>query len=75
HVIVESLLAGCPVIISDQTPWKNIEHEGAGWTIPLEKEETFISALNDIVHMDSERFQQLHDHNSHQMLEIKKHYN
>ncbi|HEF1856261.1 glycosyltransferase family 4 protein [Bacillus thuringiensis] len=59
HVIVESLLAGCPVIISDQTPWKNIENEGAGWTIPLEKEETFISALNDIVHMDSERFQQL----------------
>ncbi|MBJ8024861.1 glycosyltransferase family 4 protein [Bacillus cereus] len=59
HVIVESLLAGCPVIISDQTPWKNIENEGAGWTIPLEKEETFISALNEIVHMDSEEFQQL----------------
>lgn len=59
HVIVESLLAGCPVIISDQTPWKNIENEGAGWTIPLEKEETFIAALNDIVHMDSEEFQQL----------------
>ena len=59
HVIVESLLAGCPVIISDQTPWKNIENEGAGWTIPLEKEETFISALNDIVHMDSEEFQKL----------------
>ncbi|HFK1812062.1 TPA: glycosyltransferase family 4 protein [Bacillus cereus] len=59
HVIVESLLAGCPVIISDQTPWKNLENEGAGWTIPLEKEETFIAALNDIVHMDSEEFQQL----------------
>ncbi|MED3075883.1 glycosyltransferase [Bacillus wiedmannii] len=59
HVIVESLLAGCPVIISDQTPWKNLKNEGAGWTIPLEKEETFISALNDIVHMDSEEFQQL----------------
>ncbi|MGR5966571.1 glycosyltransferase [Bacillus cereus] len=59
HVIVESLLAGCPVIISDQTPWKNLENEGAGWTISLEKEETFIAALNDIVHMDSEEFQQL----------------
>ncbi|AHA75397.1 MULTISPECIES: glycosyltransferase family 4 protein [Bacillus] len=59
HVIVESLLAGCPVIISDQTPWKNLKNEGAGWTIPLEKEETFISALNDIVHMDSEEFQKL----------------
>ncbi|PFU03509.1 glycosyl transferase family 1 [Bacillus thuringiensis] len=59
HVIVESLLAGCPVIISDQTPWRNLENEGAGWTIPLEKEETFIAALNDIVHMDSEEFQQL----------------
>ncbi|HEQ3528493.1 TPA: glycosyltransferase [Bacillus cereus] len=59
HVIVESLLAGCPVIISDQTPWRNLENEGAGWTIPLKKEETFIAALNDIVHMDSEEFQQL----------------
>ncbi|PFE92785.1 glycosyl transferase family 1 [Bacillus thuringiensis] len=59
HVIVESLLAGCPVIISDQTPWRNLENEGAGWTIPLEKEGTFIAALNDIVHMDSEEFQQL----------------
>ncbi|MBG9937308.1 glycosyl transferase family 1 [Bacillus tropicus] len=59
HVIVESLLAGCPVIISDQTPWRNLENEGAGWTIPLEKEETFIAALNDLVHMDSEELQQL----------------
>ncbi|WP_459501265.1 glycosyltransferase family 4 protein [Bacillus sp. C1] len=59
HVIVESLLAGCPVIISDKTPWRNLENENAGWTIPLEKEERFTTALNDLVHMNSEESQQL----------------
>jgi glycosyltransferase involved in cell wall biosynthesis len=35
HVILEALLAGTPVLISDQTPWRNLEKEGVGWDIPL----------------------------------------
>lgn len=31
HVIAESLMAGTPVLISDQTPWSDIEELGAGW--------------------------------------------
>src|ERR1019366_6035225 len=31
HVICEALLAGCPVLISDQTPWRDLEKRGAGW--------------------------------------------
>ena len=27
HSIIESLLAGCPVIISDRTPWRNLQKE------------------------------------------------
>ncbi|MCP4379946.1 MAG: glycosyltransferase family 4 protein [Hyphomicrobiales bacterium] len=36
HVILESLSAGCPVLISDQTPWRGLEQAGAGWDLPLE---------------------------------------
>ena len=25
HVIFEALAAGCPILISDQTPWRNLE--------------------------------------------------
>ena len=35
HSIYESLHAGCPVIISDQTPWRNLESVFAGWDISL----------------------------------------
>ncbi len=45
HAIVEALSAGCPVIISDQTPWHQIEELGAGWTIPLDHEHAWESAL------------------------------
>lgn len=35
HAIFESLGAGCPVLISDTTPWKGLEAAQAGWEIPL----------------------------------------
>jgi len=35
HVIIESLLAGCPVLISDRTPWTGLEKHGAGWSYSL----------------------------------------
>ena len=33
HVVMESLLAGTPVIISDRTPWKQLEPDGAGFMV------------------------------------------
>lgn len=36
HVILESLSAGRPVIISDQTPWRNLDNDQCGWDIGLE---------------------------------------
>ncbi|MCU4175071.1 glycosyltransferase [Carboxylicivirga sp. N1Y90] len=38
HVILESLSAGRPVLISDQTPWRGLENIRAGWDISLESE-------------------------------------
>jgi glycosyltransferase involved in cell wall biosynthesis len=36
HVIAESLAVGTPVLISDRTPWRNLESAGVGWDLPLE---------------------------------------
>jgi len=54
HVIGEALAVGCPVLISDQTPWRNLESEGVGWDIPLAETERFQSVLQQCVDGDGE---------------------
>ena len=54
HVICEALASGCPVLISDQTPWRNLEAEGVGWDIPLGETERFRSVLQQCVDCDHE---------------------
>jgi glycosyltransferase involved in cell wall biosynthesis len=56
HVISEALASGCPVLISDQTPWRNLEAEGIGWDIPLSETERFRSVLQQCVDGDDEWF-------------------
>lgn len=46
HVIFEALLAGCPVIVSDQTQWRDLTVKQIGWDLPLESEDQFISAID-----------------------------
>ena len=54
HVIVESISSGTPVIISDQTPWSDAADAGAGWVIPLNKEEDFVRAINDLINFNAD---------------------
>lgn len=56
HVIVESLINGKPVIISDQTPWKDMEQKKAGWDISLEKPQDFITTLERCIQMNQEEY-------------------
>jgi len=56
HVILEALLAGCPVVISDQTPWRNLESKGIGWDLPLNDPARFRRALQDCIDMPPEGF-------------------
>ncbi|TPV35736.1 glycosyltransferase [Paucihalobacter ruber] len=35
HAIFEAFAAGCPVIISDQTPWRQLEQQQIGWDVPI----------------------------------------
>jgi glycosyltransferase involved in cell wall biosynthesis len=58
HSILESLQNGCPVIISDRTPWRGLEAASAGWDLPLETD-AFASVLQHCVGMDDEEYQRL----------------
>ena len=56
HVILEALCAGCPVLISDQTPWRDLEEKGVGWDLPLDQPELFREVLQRCVDMNNEEY-------------------
>ena len=46
HVIAESLSIGTPVLVSDQTPWRNLSADQLGWDIPLNDEKKFAELID-----------------------------
>lgn len=52
HVIYEALVAGCIPLISDRTPWNNLDENECGYSIPLEKMESYIDCVQHYVDMD-----------------------
>ena len=48
HVIRESFSAGTPVIISDQTPWRNLASLNIGFDVSGFKHESYLSILQEI---------------------------
>lgn len=59
HVIVEAFAAGCPVIISDQTPWRNLEAKELGFDISLNAPEKFTAAIEKAAALDQLEFDKL----------------
>ncbi|HVN30187.1 MAG TPA: glycosyltransferase family 4 protein [Candidatus Binataceae bacterium] len=53
-VILEALLAGCPVLISDRTPWRDLTGAGIGWDLPLVRADLMQAALRQCVAMDAD---------------------
>lgn len=56
HVILEALAAGCPVLISDRTPWENLSQKAAGWGLPLGDREQWRQAIRRCVEMDQDAY-------------------
>jgi glycosyltransferase involved in cell wall biosynthesis len=58
YVILESLLAGCPVLLSDRTPWRGLASLGVGKDISLADPDDFrlaveeFAALTPIAHLE-----------------------
>ena len=59
HIIPEALAAGCPLIISDRTPWKNLAKKGVGWDLPLEDESRWIEALKYCVNLSAAEYKEM----------------
>ena len=56
HVISEALIGGCPVIISDQTPWRNLNDCKAGWDIPLSNKLGFVECIQKCVNLNENEY-------------------
>jgi len=55
HVILEALSAGTPVLISDTTPWRDLEPAGVGWELPLSKPEAFVAVIEQLAAMPADQ--------------------
>lgn len=61
HVIAESLALAKPIIISDQTPWENLEESKVGFSFSLNEMDHFVQAIQKLYSMDQETFQQMQE--------------
>ncbi|MEO9533043.1 MAG: glycosyltransferase [Crocinitomicaceae bacterium] len=52
HAIVEAWSNGCPVIISRNTPWKNLHVQNLGWDIDLKNFDNLVNAMQEAVDLD-----------------------
>lgn len=56
YVVIESLAAGCPVLLSDQVDWNAIPDKNAGWKIPLTDREAWLEHLQNCILMPTEDY-------------------
>ncbi len=57
HIILESFVASIPVIISDQTPWTNLEKNKLGFDLPLNNKQPFAAAIDHCCAMDQTTYE------------------
>lgn len=56
HAIVEAFMAGLPVLISDQTPWKGLEKKGVGFELPLSRPDLFVQKIEGLIEVDNAHY-------------------
>jgi glycosyltransferase involved in cell wall biosynthesis len=59
HAIFEALSSGCPVLISDRTPWRELRKLGIGWDVPLESPALFKEIIQECIDMDASTLMQI----------------
>lgn len=56
HIILEALQVGTPVLISDQTPWRNLADYNAGWDVSLIDRNDFAAIIDKVAAMNHIEF-------------------
>lgn len=52
HVIAEALCAGLPLLLSDQTPWRELVRHGVGSDLPLDDPSAFVRYIEEVAKLD-----------------------
>jgi glycosyltransferase involved in cell wall biosynthesis len=64
HAIIEAMMTGLPVMISDRTPWKNINERKCGFVAPLEEPGIYSGFLKQILGFEQAKYNEW-SQNSH----------
>jgi glycosyltransferase involved in cell wall biosynthesis len=56
HAIVEALSNGVPVIISNTTPWRNLQNHHAGWDVSIENKDETNYAIRSAVALNQDQY-------------------
>lgn len=59
HIFLESLAAGCPLVISDTTPWLSLEEKGIGWDLSLDEPAQWNEKINLCISLDQSSYTKL----------------
>ena len=57
HAIVEAMFMGCPILISDQTPWTDINEFGGGAALSLNQKDDWLSYITMISNLEEIQWQ------------------
>ena len=69
HVIQEALSAGCPCILSDQTPWQDLEEKGVGFVYPLRDLSEFSKKVEQYARMNEQEWKNMIDNTQRYAIE------
>lgn len=59
HVVIEALSAGTPVLISNTTPWLDLERSGVGWDLALNSELEFAEKINIMANLSEGQLREM----------------
>ncbi len=58
HIIIEAMQNSCIPIISDKTPWRNLEKQKVGFDLSLEKQKLFSEKIDFLSTLSSNEFKE-----------------
>lgn len=56
HVVIEALAMGCPLLLSENTPWRNLEERNIGRDISLSNTEKWVEQTQQLIDMDAHEY-------------------
>ena len=59
HIISEALIGGCPVILSDQTPWRNLKDYKVGFDINLKDTDEFQKSIQYFIDLNDSMYKKI----------------